>query len=69
VKDDFAVAVGLEFDVLFEAFPERPVVVDLAVDSKSERFVVVDDGLSTCVDAHYGETFVAEYGVTADDTS
>jgi len=47
--DDFAVRVRLEVVRFLELLAQYPVVVDLAVDSKRYRFVLIDKRLCAAI--------------------
>lgn len=47
VEDDLAVGLGLEVRTLRAQLAEGLVVIDLAVDGKDKRFVVVGQGLGS----------------------
>ena len=47
MEDDLAVGLGLEVSTLRAQLAEGLVVIDLAVDGKDKRFVVVGQGLGS----------------------
>jgi len=61
--DDLAVRVCLERVRFREALAEDFVVVDLAVDGKSDGFVLVENRLSTSVNTDNTQTLVDEDSV------
>jgi len=61
--DNLAVRVRLERVWFREAFAEDFVVVDLAVDGKSDGFVLVENRLSTSVNTDNTQTLVDEDSV------
>src|SRR5690606_14137809 len=52
VKDNLAIRRRLEFSIAQVLFPQNSVVVDLSVDGKDQRIVLVGEWLSTrvCID-------------------
>lgn len=49
MHDDFAIRVSLESSRVLQALSKRNVVVDLSVDSENDRFIFVDQRLSSSI--------------------